>query len=270
MFRLLAKKRMTDLWADTVSIKPSNAFTRPARVTVPIQTTPSPKADKPLPAFPQCKHLRGTTDGWLACLDVCRELQHSGSKQYLNGRFRKDSPVPLQCRIPSLDWNGTLWQPLPGIHEAEWMVEHSQLKPFCLWICDRSRKPADERKFLLEKLLITDVEESEIKVPIETSLLADLQRCCPYPIKRQYPVGKYRLDGFIERLRLAIQIDEHGHQSYDPEEEKEYNSVMRDHNIVCIRFNPHATKYPLFDLVRMMWEKTISPDYLAFRERLKL
>ena len=91
-------------------------------------------------------------------------------------------------------------------------------------------------------------------------------------IEYQYRVGKYRLDAFIPRLHLAIQIDEHGHRGYDPAEEKEYDEVIRDHNIVCIRFNPDQ-KYAVpaqYELIRLVWERTLSPDFSSFREKLKL
>jgi very-short-patch-repair endonuclease len=111
-----------------------------------------------------------------------------------------------------------------------------------------------------------------IKVPIENEVLDVLHQCIPFKMELQYRIGKYRLDAFIPRLMLGIQIDEGGHQNYNVEEEKEYDEVVRDHNIVCIRFNPDA-KYlnpPGMELVRLVWERTLSPDFMTFREKFKL
>jgi len=227
-------------------------------------------------AFPNCKKLRAFmapdgTDLWLSCMDVARELNHKGSKQYLTDRFRFAAKygldVPLQEKIPSHDWNGHSWAALRSA-EPLMMLAQPNLKPFSLWLCDRSRKTGSERQALLKKVHV-EVDADAIKVPIETKLLTALASCCPYRLEYQYRIDKYRLDAFIPRLNLCIQIDEHNHSGYDPEEEKQYNAVMRDHNVVCIRFNPHA-KYahpPELELVRQVWERTISPDFTSFRER---
>lgn len=231
------------------------------------------------PLFPLCKRLRGYLDAtesqwWLSCLDISRELGHSASKKYLIPRFAHAADhglkVPLQQWTASHDWDGSSWKPLPFTtnDKPEWMVRHDQIEPFSLWTCSGSRKTAQERLALLAKFNLQPPAQA-IKVPIETELLTILAACAPVPMKTQYRVGNYRLDAYFERLHLAIQIDEHGHSGYDPEEEKEYNSVLRQHNIVCIRFNPHQKfVHPAFcELIKEVWARTLSPDFIAFRER---
>jgi hypothetical protein len=188
----------------------------------------------------------------------------------LNGKFRglsSSSSFRTDEKLPNRDWNGHSWSELKVV-EPLWMIPYSAAREFSLWLCDRSRKTGVERQGLLRKLLL-EVPHDEIKVPIETKLLTELAACCPYPMEFQYRVGKYRLDAFIPRLNLCIMIDEHGHVGYDPVEEREYNTVLRDHNIVCIRFDPHA-KYaqpPGLELIKRVWERTLSPDFKTFRER---
>lgn len=227
-----------------------------------------------LPTFPSCKRLRATQVAnslWLACLDLARELGHNGSKQYLGSRFQASAKyglkVPLAEKVPTLDWDGKTWAQLPGNDHPLWMVEYEHREQFSMWISNRSRKTGTDRQQLLRKLNV-EVEADSIKVPIETSLLSFLAAACPYKIEYQHRIGKYRLDAFIPRLNMAIQIDEHGHAAYDPEEEKEYNTVMRDLNVVCIRFNPHL-KYahaPEVELVRQVWDRTVAADFSLFRK----
>jgi hypothetical protein len=47
---------------------------------------------------------------------------------------------------------------------------------------------------------------------------------------------------------------------------------MRDHGMVCVRFNPHQPniKDAGLALVNNVWKRSISPDFSAFREKHRL
>jgi len=134
-------------------------------------------------------------------------------------------------------------------------------------------------------IILSEQELKQMKIPIECSVLDIFTMSCPYPVELQYRVGKYRLDAFIPRLNLAIQVDEETHRWYDQKEEKEYDAVLRDHNIVSIRYRPELHTTPPFSvgnviegelyeqhkhlnaalrLVAMVWTRTLSPDFRRF------
>lgn len=229
-----------------------------------------------LPLYTHCDRLTGVqgADGcYLTCLSVFRELGKHESSIYLGQRFRaaakKGLSVVLHRLIPNTEWNKdeSKWELLTA-EESEWCVALKDLPEFVRWALARTRKTREAKKRLLTKFHVEINDEEDIPVPIECEVLDLLERCIPFKMELQYRVGKNRLDAFIPRLRLAVQIDEHGHKNYPENEEKEYDEVLRDHNIVVIRFNPHA--HPPTELVKQVWERTISPDFVSFREKLRL
>lgn len=239
-----------------------------------------------LPDYPLCKTLYGLLwcdAGYLTCISVFRELGNHTSQIYLRNRLKKSKETGLNIQlrdlIPNQVWSNedNLWHKIPEQDKdnGDLCVEIKDLQEFIQWAQLRTRKPLLEKQRMFRKFNIELAPEQlkEVKVPIENEVLDFLQRCLPFKMEQQYRVGKYRLDAFIPRLMLGIQIDEHGHKNYNADEEKQYNEVVRDHNIVCIRFNPHE-KYidsdPGMELVRRVWERTLSPDFSTFREKHKL
>jgi very-short-patch-repair endonuclease len=240
-----------------------------------------------LPDYPLCKTLYGGINeqgAFLTCVSIFRELDNHTSQIYLRKRLSKAEETGLQITlhqfIPMFVWSNEdkQWHSLDQSSKEEtedYCIYVQDLTDFIQWAQLRTRKPLLEKQRLFRKFNIELDEDlvKNIKVPIENSVLDFLQRCIPFKMETQYRVGKYRLDAFIPRLRLGIQIDEHGHKNYDAAEEKEYDEVVRDHNIVCMRFNPHE-KYidtdPGMELVRRVWERTLSPDFTIFRDKFKL
>jgi hypothetical protein len=76
-----------------------------------------------------------------------------------------------------------------------------------------------------------------------------------------------KVDAFFPRMRLAVQIDDQGHTGYDQVNEKEIDPVLRDHNIVCLRFNPDCSSVidASSELTRLVWERSLSTDFTASR-----
>lgn len=248
------------------------------------------------PVFPLCKQLRATeTDRgefFLHCISVYRELENHSSQIYLRNKLKKvdkrhknyteeqESKFTLQQLVPTHEWNqhDNRWDKLTGkgvVTEEDWCVKVEELEQFVLWTQKRTRKTHDEKLRLLKKFHIKEKVAQSLHVPIEIQVLDVLQQTLPFRMELQYRLGKYKLDAFIPRLRLAIQVDEHGHQgsNYSKAEEKEYDEAIRDANIVCLRFNPHAqcaADKPGLELVKQVWTRTLSPDFTAFRDKLQL
>jgi len=247
-----------------------------SKMSMPQNNLPS------FPLYPLCKSLTGLRSDnsfYLGCVSVFKELGNHTSQLYIRKRLRKAAETglhsPLVELTPDLVWSNEdhTWQPLST--EKDYCVDIQHLKEFINWAQLRTRKPLLEKQNMFAKFNISLNEDDvkQIKVPIENEILDVLRNCLPFQLEEQYRVGKYRLDAFIPRLRIGIQIDEHGHKNYPLQEEKEYDEVLRDNNIVCIRFNPHEKylhKTPALELVKRVWERTLSPDFTVFRKEFKL
>lgn len=230
--------------------------------------------EQQLKIFPNCSEKLIGNDTFLSCISIFRELGNKSGQLHLRKRLLKQMET-LQLKEVNLthEWDASTkqWYPLSS-PRLDIAVEIPRLKDFLSWALERSRKTKDEKLALFGKfdIVLTEAESDTIKGTVENELLSALSKCLPFKMEYQYRVGKYRLDAFIPRLRLAIQIDEHGHAQYDQTEEKEYDEVIRDHNIVCIRFKVNQTKnhvFEVFELVRQVWERTLSPDFSVFREK---
>lgn len=269
------------------------------------KSTRPPDHDGSLPKYPFCKHLLAVSEppGYISCISIYRELNNHSSQIYLRQRLKKASlarteelssegksknlvTVPLHEKVHDREWNcdEKKWEirtegkqagnKNKKLTDKDWCVAVKDVEAFVHWALRRTRKTRDQKITLFKKFNVnlTEEEASALKVPIENDLLDALRQCLPFQMKFQYRVGKYRLDAFIPRLRLGIQIDEGGHRNYNQQEEKEYDEVVRDHNIVCLRFNPHVQHLhaPHYELVRQVWERTLSPDFSSFRRENRL
>jgi very-short-patch-repair endonuclease len=230
------------------------------------------------PAYPLCQELFGVyideTKTYLTCMSIFKEMDNRASQIYLINRLKQKRglTVELQSFIPNAVWNSQSWESYkPESDEVEFCVAVSDLPKFVEWAQQRTRKTQAEKERNLKKFNIP-VDAVEVKVPIENELLDILQQVLPYKMEFQYRIGKYKVDAFIPRLRIAIEIDENNHRNYNINEQKEYEEVLRDSNIILIRFNPHEKyneKVP-FALVKKVWERSIAPDFSAFKDKMKL
>lgn len=142
------------------------------------------------------------------------------------------------------------------------MVPLSDLVKEVQHVINRKRKHIEYKKELLQKMGLAHVIQP--KLDIEHKCLGQLIHSCPFSIQCNYRLGKYKIDAYLPDLRLAIEIDEHNHKSYNPDQEKSREREIRNSNIVLLRFNPHQHKTPAESLVSEVWKKTLSPDMKAF------
>jgi very-short-patch-repair endonuclease len=203
---------------------------------------------------------------WLSCVCIYRGLGNSSSRAHICSQARKHANV--EKRPVNLEWSSGEWYNADGPEQL--MVRHADLPAFVESIMKRQRKTKQQKVDLMRKL---NVEAPDISVPIECSVLDTFIRACPFAVELQFRVGKHRLDAFVPRLRLAIQVDEGGHTAYDQAEEKDYDAAMRDHNIVCLRFVPSSRRTDTENglaLVSLVWQRTMSPDFKAFARQQDL
>jgi hypothetical protein len=207
---------------------------------------------------------------FISCYHIYKELDNTAAKNHILAKCKK-LQYSKQFLIPSFQWNSNSnsWD-IYGVdkissnnHKTKFpYIPISKLDDFILPIINKGRKTKSQKQKLLNKFNLYHLHP-QLKIPIECSLLDDFSKSCPFAIELQYKLDKYRLDAFIPRLKIAIEIDENGHSNYNKNEEKVYESFLRDLHIVLIRFDP--TKQTSFDLIKEVWKRTLSPDFKIFR-----
>ncbi|CCV02556.1 hypothetical protein IIV31_184R [Armadillidium vulgare iridescent virus] len=67
---------------------------------------------------------------------------------------------------------------------------------------------------------------------------------------KQFKVGRYRVDLYIEEYNLVVECDEYNHCDRDPREERERECFIRS-ELGCefIRFNPDAKNFSIFTVL---------------------
>jgi very-short-patch-repair endonuclease len=68
--------------------------------------------------------------------------------------------------------------------------------------------------------------------------------------KRQFTIGKYRIDLYFPDYRLAVECDENNHIDRDPILEKIREDYIISRGNKLIRFNPNAKQFDLSDVIR--------------------
>lgn len=227
-----------------------------------------PLMQDPLFCCSKMRAYQNATEWWVSIQDLFLVLENTSAKsaiekfsQQVNGRKQ---PV-------NREWIGSSWIQITKPELL--MIPISQLEESCHKILKKSRKTKIHKQSLFKKLGL-DISLDSISAPIESSILDGLSQACPFPLEFQYYIGRYRLDAFIPRLRVAIQIDENDHRGYSQNEEKEMNSCLRDNNIVCLRFaanrnDPNIQSLQM-QLIAKVWELSLAPDFQVFRNKMRL
>jgi len=220
--------------------------------------------------FQEIKKLQGhlSDDGtlFMSCLDIFREIENNSGIANLSTKCRK-LPFIVKKLINVELVDNKHWIAIDSKNTFAEMIPESKLDEFGIQQLTRSRKTRFQKIRLLNKLGIISPEAQNIEVPIECSVLDVFSRACPFQVELQYRVGKYRIDAYLPRLKIGIQIDENGHSGYNAAEEKVYDTVLRDHHMVVIRFVPNKND-PVesgLKLINVVWSRTLSPDYSEFK-----
>ena len=69
-------------------------------------------------------------------------------------------------------------------------------------------------------------------------------------VKRQYVIGKYRVDLYFVDHKLVVECDENGHEDRDPLQEQIRENYLKEAGNKLIRFNPNATDFDLSNELR--------------------
>ena len=213
-------------------------------------------------------HVNNTNSWYLSMPDISRELEHTVQKSYLEQKGRRnDSAIQV---IPNYAWDlqHSTWRPC-YVDFNVWCIHKDQLLNYISRINNRSRKTESEKLRLLARFYPKQVkwmQQAKPKIPIETNVVDRLSRISPWELRLSEKLGSYEIDVYIPRLRIAIEIDEHGHKNYDENEEKRRNTYLSDHNIELIRYSPDLNDpvRSCDELLRLLITKLISPAYKSF------
>jgi len=192
---------------------------------------------------------------WISIYDImkiCGKVYNKSSLEKISQHWSTEQKYPMQLMPISTQWNvsSQVWCKLDSSKisseelEHKWMIHENDLCTFVKSVgLRKTRKTRDQQLTIYHALGIEFTPEEEkqaVQVCIETQLVDALQRIWPTSIETQFrlPGYDYRFDILLDK-RLIIEIDEHGHQSYDIQEEKKRMDLLREHNYQYIRFNPH-------------------------------
>jgi very-short-patch-repair endonuclease len=112
---------------------------------------------------------------------------------------------------------------------------------------------------------ITKINDVDIKNPllmsVETASLGFIQDVFKDVIemKRQFKVGKYYIDLYIPKFKLAIECDEYGHQTYSVAAETTRQKFIED-TLGCkfIRFDPCDSNFDITQLMNTIMKELFS------------
>jgi len=217
--------------------------------------------------------IRASSDGWYSCVDIMKELGSKSSVKFMNSKMRRFSVlhgIDTEEKPVSKTWISKLGQWKESQSKSPClMVPGSAVPALVSWSLSTSRKTKSEQSLLLERFGMGS--EALTRVPIELLLVEELENTCPWIIKRQWYLDKWKMDVYIPDVKIAIQIDENGHGSYDGDDEKQMEQSLRSHGIVLFRFNPdlplEKDDHVCQRFIREVWRMTACPAVRQHMQR---
>jgi very-short-patch-repair endonuclease len=218
------------------------------------------------------KEVEPSLDWWVSLLDILRVMRtcslHHMDK--IRRRIVGADIVPLQ--LASSHWTWTRdqgWERLDST-SSTWYLPYTELSTLVGWVIKHSRMSTHRQQWICDTLGMGSSPSGQIQLCLEEHLVSMLEQVCPYTIQKQYRLERYRLDVYLPDVKLAVEIDERGHQHYDATQEREKEHCIASHGIRLLRLNPHQgsihpnnphlTETQLnhvgLTLIRMVWEAT--------------
>ena len=108
------------------------------------------------------------------------------------------------------------------------------------------------------RLIVIDID-LEMKKITEEEIVQDLCRAfSAFGPKKQFVVGRYRIDLYLTKSRVAIECDEHGHRRYDQLRERQRQAFVQG-QLDCsfVRFDPYASNFSIMDVIASIVEKLL-------------
>ena len=71
-------------------------------------------------------------------------------------------------------------------------------------------------------------------------------------MKRQFKIGKYKVDLYIEDINIIIECDELGHLDRDKEYEETRQKFIENEGYNVIRFNPNDDEFDISSIINII------------------
>jgi len=113
-----------------------------------------------------------------------------------------------------------------------------------------------KNSYNLRNRYIVDVSDQikcvNIGMCIETQTIGFIEKAynATLNVKRQYAIGKYRVDLYFIDYKLVIECDENGHNDRDSDKEKIREDYIVSLGNKIIRYNPNTQSFDLSNVLR--------------------
>ena len=169
-------------------------------------------------------------DAWYSICKLHPDITNLTSKHKFEGRGQRETPVIEERHIPSV-----------------------ARKALCA-----ARMPLEEKKRRMESFCC-DMEgvELEMKMITEEEIMQQLEEAFEAcnPIK-QFGIGPYRIDMYLDQPKIALECDEHNHSSYNTVREMQRQTFIEERLGCCfIRFDPYAPNFSAMSVVKEVVRK---------------
>lgn len=209
-------------------------------------------------------------DWWISLLDILRVMRTCSlhHMEKIRHRIVAADIVPLQFASSHWTWTRDQgWERLDS-SSSTWFLPYTELSTLVGWVIKHSRMSTHRQQWICDTLGMGSSPSGQIQLCLEEHLVSMLEQVCPYTIQKQYRLERYRLDVYLPEVKLAVEIDERGHQHYDETHEREKEQCIASHGIRLLRLNPHQgsihpnnphlTETQLnhmgLTLIRMVWD----------------
>lgn len=182
----------------------------------------------------QIKLSGNINDPYFCGIDVCSSLGHKNAKKALLIHVKSKHKKELSQLVENLSYNQG-----KAIYINKKGLEH---------LVSKSRVCGPDT---LQKLVeVFDLNLSITPRKEHVHLEAIEQSFSEVEMFKQFKVGKYRVDLYIEEYDLVIECDEYNHINRDPTKEKEREEFIKS-ELDCefIRFNPDSKNFSIFKVI---------------------
>jgi hypothetical protein len=144
-----------------------------------------------------------------------------------------------------------------------YMATWDNLKRLVCYMLRRNMKPETDIVSICELFDIpqSQFESAFVAMP-EKDTLQSIARAIPFPSKSQFHVGDYRIDLYFPDLRIAVECNENGHESYDQDDERARRSFIRQ-QLSCrfIEYDPFQPGFSVLNVICQIVELLVSPEF---------
>ena len=101
-----------------------------------------------------------------------------------------------------------------------------------------------------------DMKRGHRFYPKETETLSYIQKAFDGEhMKSQYKCGKYKIDLYFKKYKLAVECDENGHSDRNKQDEEERQEYIQETlNCSFIRFDPDANDFSVFKVINDIYK----------------